>query len=71
MKMRTLSLEEWNLRDILKTHVITLLQNKKSYWKQRRKIKWIKLEDANTKFFHSKVTINFRHNYISVLKKIG
>jgi hypothetical protein len=27
-EMRTLSLEEWNL---LKTHVITLLQNQKAY----------------------------------------
>jgi hypothetical protein len=37
-EMRTLSLEEWNL---LKTHVITLLQNQKAYWKQRGKIKWV------------------------------
>jgi hypothetical protein len=33
----TLSLDEWNLIDILKSHVITLLQNKKGYWKQRGK----------------------------------
>jgi hypothetical protein len=36
-EFRTLSLEEWNLRNILKSHVITLLQNKKGYWKQRGK----------------------------------
>jgi hypothetical protein len=30
-EFRTLSLEEWNLRDILKSHVITLLQNQKAY----------------------------------------
>jgi hypothetical protein len=29
-ELRTLSLEEWNLRDILKSHVITLLQNQKT-----------------------------------------
>ena len=62
----TLSVTEWNLRDTLKKHLITLLQNQKSYWQQRGKIKWVKLGDANTKFFHSKATINYRHNYISV-----
>jgi hypothetical protein len=36
-EFRTLSLEEWNLRDILKDHIITLLQNQKAYWKQRGK----------------------------------
>jgi hypothetical protein len=66
--MRTLSLEEWNLIDMLKTHVIILLQNQKPYWKQRGKIKWVKLGDANTNFFHSKAATNFRHNYISMLK---
>jgi hypothetical protein len=66
-EFRTLSLEEWNLRDILKNHVTTLLQNQKSYWKQRGKIKQVKLGDANTRFFHNKATISYRHNYISVL----
>jgi hypothetical protein len=65
--LRTLSLEEWNLRDILKDHVITLLQNQQAYWKQRGKIKWVKLGDANTRFFHNKAIINYRHNFISVL----
>jgi hypothetical protein len=36
-EFRTLSLEEWNLRDILKNHVITLLQNQKTYWKKEEK----------------------------------
>jgi hypothetical protein len=67
-EVRTLSLKEWNLRDILKNHIIVLLQNKKSYWNQRGKIKWVKLGDTNTKFFHNKATINYRHNYISVLR---
>jgi nitroimidazol reductase NimA-like FMN-containing flavoprotein (pyridoxamine 5'-phosphate oxidase superfamily) len=66
-ELRTLSLEESNLRDILKDHVITLLQNQKAYWKQRGKIKWVKLGDANTRFFHTKATINYSHNYISML----
>jgi hypothetical protein len=41
---------------------------KKAYWKQRGKIKWVKLGDANTTFFHTKATINYMHNYIAMLK---
>jgi hypothetical protein len=67
-EMRTLSLQEWNLRDLLKDLIITLLQNQKAYWKQRGKIRWVKLGDENTKFFHTRATINYRHNHISMLK---
>jgi hypothetical protein len=67
-EMRSLTIEEWNLRDILKSHVIVLLQNQKTYWKQRGKIKWVKLGNENTRFFHTKATINYRHNYISLLR---
>jgi hypothetical protein len=66
-EMRPLSTEEWNMRDILKSHVLTLLHNQNVYWKQRGKIKWVKLGNENTKFFHTKATINYRHNYISML----
>ncbi|XP_071685378.1 uncharacterized protein [Lolium perenne] len=65
---RTLTVLEWDLRYVLKAHLLTLLQNQKSYWQQRGKIKWVKLGDANTRFFHSKATINYRHNYISMLQ---
>jgi hypothetical protein len=30
-EMRSLTIEEWNLRDILKSHIIVLLQNQKTY----------------------------------------
>jgi hypothetical protein len=66
-EMRPLITEEWNLRDILKSHVLTLLHNQNVYWKHRGKIKWVKLGNENTKFFHTKATINYRHNYISML----
>jgi hypothetical protein len=66
-ELRPLTLEEWNLRDLLKTQIISLLQNQRVYWKQRGKIKWVKLGNENTRFFHSKATINYRHNYISML----
>jgi hypothetical protein len=35
------------------------------------KIKWVKLGNENTKFFHTKATINYRHNFISVLENDG
>jgi hypothetical protein len=68
-EIRALNDYEWNLRDLLKSHVISLLQDQKAYWKQRGNIKWVKLGDANTRFFHTKATINYRHNYIAMLKE--
>jgi hypothetical protein len=67
-EFRTLTVTEWDLRGTLKAHIITLLKNQKSYWQQRGEIKWVKLGDANTRFFHSKAAINYRHNYISMLQ---
>jgi hypothetical protein len=67
-ELRSLTIDEWNLRDALKVHIITLLQNQRTYWKQRGKIKWVKLGNENTRFFHTKATINYRHNFISMLK---
>jgi hypothetical protein len=32
-EIRALNDVEWNLRDILKSHVISLLQDQKAYWK--------------------------------------
>jgi hypothetical protein len=66
--LRSLTIDEWNLTDALKVHIITLLQNQRTYWKQRGKIKWVKLGNENTRFFHIKATINYWHNFISMLK---
>jgi hypothetical protein len=67
-EFKTLSTAEWNLRDILRSHVLELIQNQRIYWKQRGKIKWVKLGNENTKNFHTKATINFRHNHIATLQ---
>jgi hypothetical protein len=67
-EMRNLLVEENCLRNFLNSHVLTLLKNQKIYWKQRGKIKWVKLGDENTKFFHTRARINFRHNKIVVLQ---
>lgn len=37
-EMRTLTVHEWNLRDILKNLIISLLQDQNTYWKQRGKL---------------------------------
>lgn len=62
-----MSIEEWNFRDLLKDHLISLLEQQRVYWKQRDAIKWIKLRDAGTSFFHAAATIRHRGNLISEL----
>jgi hypothetical protein len=38
------------------------------YWKQRGTIKWVKLGDEGTKFFHANASIRQRRNLITTLK---
>ena len=45
-----------------------ILNNQKKYWKQRGKIKGVKFGHENTKFFHTKASINFRQNKIVMLR---
>ncbi|XP_073359845.1 uncharacterized protein [Aegilops tauschii subsp. strangulata] len=52
---------------LLKETLLNVLQHQQIYWKQRGKIKGVKLGDENTKFFHTKATINHRHNNIAIL----
>jgi phage pi2 protein 07 len=47
----TLSLEEWNRRDILKNHVITLLQNKKNLLEAKRENKMGETRKCKYKIF--------------------
>jgi hypothetical protein len=51
----------------LKVHLLNLLEAKRSYWRQRSTIRWVKLGDENTKLFHSIASHNFRRNHISPL----
>jgi len=37
------------------------------YWKQRGKIKWVKLGDENTNFFHATATIQLKRKVITSL----
>jgi uncharacterized protein (UPF0332 family) len=38
-----------------------------AYWKQRRKIKWVTLEDENSRFFHSMASSQKRRNQVATL----
>jgi hypothetical protein len=40
---RDLSLEEWNFRKIVQSHLANLLEQQRIYWQQRGRIKWAKL----------------------------
>ena len=45
---RNLILAEWNFKNILKEHLLELLEQQRIYWKQRGAIKWAKLGDVGT-----------------------
>ena len=64
-EQRPLSIQERNFRSILKSHIAKLLEAKRSFWRNRAKIKWAKLGGGNTKFFHAVATHNFRCNYMA------
>lgn len=59
---RVLSDLESDLRRDLKSHLTRLLQQQKTYWQQRGKIKWVTLGSENSKFFHALATIQHRNN---------
>jgi len=64
---RDLTIEEWNCRVILNGKLSSLLHQQKLFWKQRGTIKWVKLGDEGTNFFHSIATIKHRKNSIASL----
>jgi hypothetical protein len=64
---RDLSLAEWNFRVILEEKLISLLQQQKTYWRQRGTVKWVTLGDAITKFYHANATVKYRRNLITQL----
>jgi hypothetical protein len=58
---------EQNFRKILKTHILKLLQSQNEYWKKRYTVRWTKLGDESTKFFHAAATEHYRINTITSL----
>lgn len=69
-EQRDLTLQEWNFRDILKDHLNSLLEQQRVYWRQRGTVKWVKIGDENTKFFHAHATIKHRQNTITLLTNV-
>ena len=66
-EFRDLSLVEWNFRKLLEDKLMLLLQQQKTYRRQRGTIKWATLGDASTKFFHVQATVKYRRNLITQL----
>jgi hypothetical protein len=65
---RDLTIEEWNFKDLLSGKLIALLHQQKVYWKQRGTIRWVKIGDASTQFFHATATIRHRKKMVTMLK---
>jgi hypothetical protein len=62
------AIEEWNFTEILNQKLTTLLHQQMLYWRQRQTIRWVKLGDENSRFFHANATIKHRRNLITTLE---
>jgi mannosylglycoprotein endo-beta-mannosidase len=66
-EQRPLFLTEFNFRQIVKLHLENLLLIECNYWRKRCTIRWVKVGEDNTKFFHAMATQRHRRNAISML----
>jgi len=62
---RPLFTQEFNLRNIVKSHLLRLLNAKKEYWKKRYTVRWTRFGDEGTSFFHVAATERYRLNTIT------
>ena len=62
---RPLTIPESNFRNILKKHILRLLQYQKLYWKKRCTVRWSKFGDENTKVFQAVATKRYHNNNIA------
>jgi hypothetical protein len=62
---------EFNFRRIVKTHLEELLLIDCNYWRKRCTVRWIKMSENNTKFFHAMASQRMRRNAISSLWAAG
>lgn len=64
---RPLSRLESAFKSLVKSHLATLENSRKLYWKQRNTVRWVKLGNENTHFFHTMASISHRRNFIASL----
>ena len=67
-ELRSLFRPEANFRKIVKLHLEHLLHLQCLYWKKRATIRFVKVGEKNTKFFHAMATERYRRNSIASLK---
>jgi hypothetical protein len=68
----SLSKIEANFRKIVKSHQGKLLEAKRTYWKQRSTIRFVKFGDENTKVFQTMAThLNRRNTVRQIFTKNG
>jgi hypothetical protein len=65
---RPLFITEFNFRNIFKIHLEELLLIECNYWRKRCTVRWVKMSEDNTKFFHAMATQRMRRNAISSSK---
>jgi hypothetical protein len=65
---RRLTVPETNFRNILKAHLLKLLDYKRIYWQKRCTVRWFQVGDGNTQFFHTVATERYRRNSIATIK---
>jgi hypothetical protein len=62
---RALSRLESAFRDLVKSHLASLLESKRVYWKQRNAVRWVTLGDENSSFFHTTTTLSHKKTLYS------
>jgi exonuclease III len=70
-EIRWLSAAESILRRLVKEHLARQLKIKSLYWRQRYSIRYCRLGDENTRFFHACASARMRKNSIRVLHENG
>jgi hypothetical protein len=65
---RSLNTIEINLRIRLKTHIYELASLAEAKWQQRSSIRWLRLGDNNTTYFHAIASNKRKTNYITLIQ---